>query len=388
MTTWRFRSILLMLVVSLAGCGALTPATLAPTVSPLITPTPRPSATPTPSFPTFAPLPTPAAGCIELEDVDLTDLDVELSSLYPSGNGGFGGFSIGRVGGELQVTRIIELSGQRRSAVPPPRQLSNRAGLMLGGREFVTFPSTFFEASTGPLSMVDARLTLLLAGASPIDLPTRFVPGNRYFNQVAATVPDVAGPGTVTLAFVWDDDCFRYEASTTIAVDVVALERTAGCELDEDLYWDDLGALLDGSIVVAGTTPNVGSPFNESKFAPYINPGIDAFMAYGFDAEAPELTVASGSTLRVENGKPRRLHLAGKLKVVTWTRRSIVKAITDYPPRATVEIFAGRLERQPDGSYQLPVPDEPGRWVVGLSVDFESRCTTGTIWSVVNIATV
>jgi hypothetical protein len=375
-----------------AGCGAT------PQPSPTISPPPHPSpersatpeqtATPGPSLPIPTPVPRPAAGCSALDDVDLGRIEVDLSSLYPSGNGGFGGFSVGHVNAQLQVTRITELSGQQRSAVPQPRHLSNGAGQMLGGREFVTFPSTFFEGSIGPQSMVDARVTLSLAGTSPIDLPTRFVRGNRNFNQVAVTVPDVAGPGDVTVAFVCDDACFRYEASATIPLDVVPLERYAGCELDEDLYWDQLRALLDGSIMVDGTAPSVGSPFNESRFAPYVNPGIDAFMAYMFDADAPELIVASGGTLRIDNQKPRRLDLAGKLNVVVWTRRSIVKAITDYPPKGIVEISQVRLERQPDSSYQLPVPAEPGRYVVGLSVKFESRCTTGTLWSVVNVATV
>jgi hypothetical protein len=138
--------------------------------------------------------------------------------------------------------------------------------------------------------------------------------------------------------------------------------------------------------MVGGTRPDVGSPFNESKFAPYLNPGIDAFMAYMFDKDAPELTVASGSTMRIENRKPRRLDLAANMKVVIWTRRSIVGAIADYPPHGIVQVFEGRLELLPDGSYELPVPDAPGRYVAGLSVEFDSRCSTGTLWSVVNLA--
>ena len=143
--------------------------------------------------------------------------------------------------------------------------------------------------------------------------------------------------------------------------------------------------MLDGAITVAGTTPRVGSPFNESKFAPYVNPGIDAFIGYMFDADRAELTVAPGSTVRIENRKPR-VHLADKLTVVIWTRRSIADAVRDYPPKGAVQVFEGRLERQADGTFGLPVPDEPGRYVAALSIKFDARCTTGTLWSVVNIA--
>jgi hypothetical protein len=392
MKSWRRGWILAVAVavVSLAACDAPAPASVAPTIAPSSLPSIAPTLEPSPTRapdPTLAPLPSLTPGCSALDDVDLGGLEVDLSSVYPNGDGGYGGFSIGRGGGALQVTRVKELSGERRSATPPPRELSNDRGLMLGGREFVTYPSTWFDGHLGPQAMISARATLALEGASPIELPTRLVPGNELLDQVAVTVPDLPGRGTVTLDFAWDDACFRYEASGTIPVDIVALAETARCELDEDLYWDQLGALLDESIMVGGTRPDVGSPFNESKFAPYLNPGIDAFMAYMFDKDAPELSVASGSTVRTENRKPRRLDLAANMKVVIWTRRSIVGAIADYPPHGIVQVFEGRLELLPDGSYELPVPDGPGRYVAGLSVEFDSRCSTGTLWSVVNLAT-
>ena len=375
-----------------AGCGATpassglaaVPSTMpSQGASPSTGPTTEPSATAAPR-PTLAPVPSPAPGCTALGELDLTRLDVELGSVYPDGDGGLQGFSVGHVGGELQVSRIEELSGQRRSVVPPARQIDYRRGQMLGGWEFVVFPSIYFDGSNGPQSMIEANVTLALDGAAPIDLPTRFIPGNRNFDQVAVSVPDVAGRGTVTLDFAWADDCFRYEASGTIPVDVVPLEQTAGCDLDNETYWDQLHALLKGSIVVGTTKPSVGSAFNESKFAPFVNPGIDAFIGYMFDPEAPEQVVAPGGTLRIENLK-QQLHLGEKLNVVIWTRRSIANAVTDYPPNETVEVYEGRLERQPDGSYELPVPDAPGRYVAALSVKFDSPCTTGTLWSVVNI---
>lgn len=379
-----------------AGCGVKpgslsSPSSPPPSMPALASPTLAPAtaipATPySPSpDPTLAPRATPAPGCIALDDADLEDLEVDLSSTYPSGSGGLGGFSIGRAGGALQVRRIEELSGERRSVVPPPRQFTNGRGLMLGGHEFWTYPSTWFDGHVNPQSMISATATLTLEGALPIELPTRFVPGNVNHDQVGVTVPDVEGRGTVTLDFAWADACFRYEASGIIPVDVVPLARTSGCELDERLWWDALHEVLKGSISAAGTTPRVGSPYNESKFAPYDNPGIDAFLAYMFDADAAEPNIPAGTTVRIEALK-ERVRLAEKLEVVIWTRRSLAEAVTDYPPKRTVVVFEGRLDRQADGSYEVPVPDEPGRYVVGLSVEYDTRCTIGTLWSVVNFA--
>jgi hypothetical protein len=393
-TGYRRLTILAIAALLAPGCGASPdasdpsagPATgpsqpTSPSKGPMLAPSPSEAS---PGM-TVVPAPTPADGCPSLDDVDLSRLEVELGSVYPDGDGGIIGFSIGHVGGELQVTRIVEQSGQRRSAVPPERKIRHDRGQLLGGREFVTFPSDSFEGSRNPQAMIEANVTLELDGAAPIDLPTRFVPGNRNFDQVAVAVPDVNGRGSLRLAFIWADACFRYEASDTIPVDVVPLEQTSGCDLGNETYWDQLHAVLHDSIKVGTTKPAVGSAFNESKFAPFVNPGIDAFIGYMFDADAPELGVVSGRTVRIENLKPR-IELAVRMKVVIWTRRSIARAVTDYPPRATVEVSQGRLERLPDGSYELPVPEEPGRYVAALSVEFETACTVGTMWSVVNLS--
>lgn len=390
MTGCRSLTILAIGALLAAGCGASPAATSAPTATtvPSAGPpstaagTPGPSGTPAPSS-TFAPAATPAPGCSSLDAIDLTDLDVELSSVYPNGDGGLGGFSIGLVYGQLKVTRLTELSGERRSVAPPAREIDNAKGLMLGGREFTTFAS--FDRYGETQEIVDGSASLTLEGGPAIVLPTRIVPGNPILNQIAVTVPDVSGSGSVTLEMAWTDDCFRYDATGTIPVEVVPFRETANCELDEALYWDDLHAYLKGSITVGTTTPVVGSAFNESKYAPYGNPGIDAFIGYMFDADAPEQAVEPGTTLRIDKTKPS-LHLGENMTVVIWTRRSIADAVKDYPPDGMVEVFEGRLQRQAGDSYALPVPDEAGRYVAALSVRFESPCTKGTLWAVVNIA--
>ena len=372
-----------------AGCSANPVGSVAPTgavASPTTTawatsqPTTRPTVVSSepPSEPTLTP------GCSSLDDLDVAGIEVDLSSVYPNGDGGFGGFSVGIVHGALDVTRIAELSGQRRSVVPPPRGVTNGRGLVLGGRAFVTFPSTWFDGHQNPQAMIGARITLTLDDAAPIDLLTRIVPGNENFDQVEAKVPDLAGAGTVELSFIWADACFRYEATGTVPVDVVPLAETAGCELDEVRYWDQLDTVLDGSIRVGTLKPPAGSAFNEAKYAPYVNPGIDAFIGYMFDPHGPEQIVEAGSILRIEAAKPR-VHLQKKLQAVTWTRRSLAAAVRDYPPKDVVRVFEGRLERVADGSFELRVPEEPGRYVVGLSVEFDSPCTNGTLWTVANI---
>ena len=295
--------------------------------------------------------------------------------------------SIGHVAVDLQVTKIEERSGERHAATPPPRDLRyDTAGLLLGGREFLIHPLGYYEGYDTPLAMESASFVLRLDGQDPIALATRSVPGNENYDQFAVTVPDIAGTGTLAVELAWTDRCFRLQASGSVRVEVVPRAVAAQCESDEDAYWVQLEALLDGSLLVGSSTPSVSSPLNEAKYQPYSNPGIDASIVFGFDPKLPAIEVAPDGSIRIENQNPR-LHFADELVVDVWTRRSVADAVQDYPPHGMIEVLHRRVAQQPDGSFRLPVPEAPGRYVAGLAVNFDSKCTTGTMWSVVKSST-
>lgn len=360
-----------------AGCAA-APTGSSPAVSPgatqLAAVTQQPTASPSSTArPTLLPIPTSFEGCIGVEDIQPASPFFDATA------------SLGHFGVDLQITRIEERSGGLDSATPPARDLRyDHPGLLLGGYEFLIHPLGYYEGYDTPLAMESASFVLRLEGQDPIELATHIVPGNENYDQFAVTAPDVSGIGTLAVELAWTDRCFRLEASGSVRVEVAPRAVTAECEMDEDVYWDRLEALLDGSLLVGSSTLSVGSPFNEAKYQPYNNPGIDASIVYGFDPKVPAITASPDSSIRIENLKPR-LHLADELDVQVWTRRSVAVAVRDYPPHGMIEVLHRRAVQQPDGSFRLPVPDEPGRYVATLSVNFDSKCTTGTMWSVVNL---
>jgi hypothetical protein len=353
-------------------------ATPAPTLGATLPPS-------TPSLlPTGTPLPPPAVGCIAIDDANLADLEVSLGSVDADGNGGDIGISVGRVGAILDVTRITELSGQGRSIIPQADQKPRERGLLLGGHEFIAFPSAWFDGHVNPQAMIAATVTLTLDGQAPIDLPTRFVPGNVNFDQFAVTVPDAAGQGTLAMDLVWADPCFRYEASTAIPVDVVPLSVTAGCALEQNAYYDQVAALLSGSLRVGSTTARAFSPRNEAKFAPWINPGIDAFVVYAFDRDDPAIIAAPGTALTIAQVAPG-ITLGKDMTLDVWTRASVARAVKDYPPHGLTLVLSRTPVKQADGTFRLRVPQAPGRYVAGVTLSYDSQCSSGALWFIVNI---
>ena len=342
-----------------------------PSVSSVTTapsPTAEPSAAPT----TFAPEPTTIAGC------------PTIAAIWPQSPFVNAGGSIGHFGIDLLVTRIEQRSAQPVSVIPPTRELNNDGvGLVLGGHEFLTSPSYYYEGYNPPITMESATVTLTLDGAQPIALPTRFVPGNENFNQVAVSVPDVAGHGRLAISMTWTDKCFRLEASGSLRVGVVSTSTTAGCALEEDAYWKQLESVLYHPLTVNSREVRTISPFNDSKYTPNGSPGIDAFIAYMFDKDDPAFAAAPGSALRVEATNPA-LTLTD-MTLAVFTRQSIAQAVKDYPPHGTVLVLERTPARQADGSWRLRVPDAPGRYVAAMTFQFESKCTTGEIWAVVNV---
>jgi hypothetical protein len=323
-------------------------------------------------------------GCSGIDAFDLAGIEVPLGSVDEDGNGGDIGFSLGPTYSQLQVTRVTERSGQQRSVTPPSRGLLDERGQLLGGHEFITFPFTSFDGHSNPQAMVAAKVTLTLDGGAAIELPTRFVPGNVNFDQVAITVPDVAGPAILHLEFVWADTCFRYEGSRAIPVDVVPLSATKGCVLDMSGYFEQVGSLLRDSVRVESVPQRGFSPFNTAKFGPFQNEGIDAMIEYAFDPDDTSITAVPGSALRIDEVSDD-ITLGDDMTLWVWTRASVAKAVKGYPPAGTVLVLSRTPVKQADGSFRLRVPQDPGRYVAGVQLTYDSQCSSGTLWFVVNI---
>ncbi len=387
-TEHRRLPIIAIATLMLAGCGSgpASPSTFPSTSAGATEVAPSPATTavasaaspPAPTLPVVMPDPTEIPSC------DLAGIEVTLGSVDADGNGGNQGFSLGPTYGEMQVTRVAERSGRVRCSRPPSQEPPDQRGQILGGHEFITYPSTSFDAHTNPQAMLTARATLTLDGGTPIDLPTRFIPGNVNFDQVAITVPDVSGPGVLLLEFAWADRNFRYEASSEITVNVAPLSATEGCALDSTGYFEQVRDRLRHSITVDAEPQNAFSPFNTSKFTPFANEGIDAIILYAFDPDAASIAASSGAALRIEDVSDE-ITLGEQMRLWVWTRASVAKAVTDYPPEGTVLVLSRTPARQADGSFRLRVPQDPGRYVAGVELTYDSQCSSGTLWFVTNV---
>ena len=375
-------STLLVGACAAAPSAPAEPGTATPSTQPSTQPTAKaspeptlgaalPTSTPSP-LDTAAPVPPTIAGCPGVAEIT-------PQAPFVDAGGSIGKFSI-----DLLVTRIEQRSGQPVSVTPPTRYLYNDGvGLVVGGHEFLMSPGYYYEGYSPPVTMESATVTLTIDGGQPMALPTHFVPGNENFNQVAVSVPDVAGHGRLAVDMTWTDKCFRLSASGSIRVGVVPTSVTADCALEEDAYWKQLGSVLEHPLKVDSRAARTVSPRNESKYTQNINPGIDAFIAYLFNKDDPAFAATPGSALRVEATNPAltltEMHLA------VFTRHSIAQAVKDYPPQGTVLVLERTPAPRADGSWRLRVPDEPGRYVATMSFDFESKCTTGEVWAVVNV---
>lgn len=316
--------------------------------------------------------------------MDFSNLEVTLGSVDEDGNGGAWGISVGRTYTGLQLTRITEVGGGQRSVTPPHQDVFDEGGQILGGHEFVAFPSMTFDGHQNPQAMISAKVTLTPALGTPIVLPTRFIPGNVNFDQVAVTVPDMSGRAALAFDFVWADPCFRYEGSHALDVEVVPLSATNGCVLESPEYFDQVRELLRASIKVGSVVPDAFSPMNTGKFSLVQNEGIDAIILYAFDPAQAALKASPGAVLRVERVSPD-LVLADQMQLRVWTRASVAKAVKSYPPEGAVLTLSRTPAKQADGSFKLRVPEAPGRYVATVELTYDSRCSSGTLWFVVNI---
>jgi hypothetical protein len=129
---------LAILAATLAACFGSP--TASPSSAPEASTTPEPAATatavPSPTYTAVSSPPSqPAEGCMDIADIDMTDLEVGLGSVDADGNGGSDGISVGQIGALMNVTRITELSDQKRSVTPPAETAPRRRGPILGGHE-------------------------------------------------------------------------------------------------------------------------------------------------------------------------------------------------------------------------------------------------------------
>ena len=119
--------------------------------------------------------------------------------------------------------------------------------------------------------------------------------------------------------------------------------------------------------------------------------GIDPYPPYvGFTRESPTMTVSPGATVSVANTNPAvELQLADGTKAIAWERAPLIRwleggFIHGDEPRAEV-VFRSEVVTNADGSFTFTVPDEPGRYAISATFDYDAECSFGTAGFVVGV---
>jgi hypothetical protein len=241
-------------------------------------------------------------------------------------------------------------------------------------------------ASIGPISLTSVTAEIRIHGIGRKVLPVEWAKdGPTDWGLIIRGVPDVDAAASVDLGIEWRDRCFTYSAMTSLRdVQLVSTTTTAGCSMKKKSYFDDLTAALAAPVAVGSGEARLVSPVNEAKYLPLISAGIDAHPAYAWDREGATVTAQPGEILVVSRDQPG-FELLGMTSTV-WTRRSVAEATTDWPPQAPLEVVVQATPaREPDGSFRLRVPDEPGRYVAALTFGFDWTCATGQAWAVFSL---
>ena len=381
------RSLALALVsVILAGCAAPAASTEQPSAdasaaAPTTFPSEGPPASPTASATPVPPTPQ-SSGPLTIESscTDLYDFEVPRVEVNPE---------IGRFYAEFAPHRLVprehpEVTFEVESAP------EINAGVLVGGHDLRmkvwVWYSYDVHGEIGPLEVRGSGATLRADGHDPIDLDVDIAARDvdaALWDVVVHDVPDWDARASLELSFRWRDRCFTYAARTPIdGIKLVGTATTAGCGMTERRYEDDFSAALKAPLQVGSGTARIVSPWSKARYLPIDYPGIDVHPAFGWDRDAAPIVAAPDEILIVRREAPGFELL--DMGAVGWTRKNFVDQSDVWPPKLEA-VFHRSPERQPDGSFRLRVPSEPGRYVVTLSFPFDWTCGTGDVWSVFSL---
>jgi len=183
-------------------------------------------------------------------------------------------------------------------------------------------------------------------------------------------VPDVKGSAVIEFNVDYSDDCFTYHAEGAWAFEMVRAAFGAACPTDSEGFVTHWAAMGEPPIDVGG----VGVDLSPDEMIGLWNPGAIGVQGNSplshWDADADSSVVDSGGVVSLRSRNP-------DLRIVTmsatfYRRGAVVNGGGDPP-----QVFVATADPFPDGHLDLLVPADPGRYVVGLVVRWETPCLRG-----------
>ena len=366
MTNYRRYSILAIAVLLAAGCGT-TPPTAMPSAS-IAAPTGA-IGSPAPTAAAITPAPTFGA------EAPCEALGLEITPTFIPG-------AIDAYLGPLDSH--IALSTERAVSVADPSVvwpggydygdgLPDLIGLRGGGEVAMHLELDYDFEFDWPVQVTAISAVLRIPGEGRRTLESRIAESPDPAGTMFVTLPDMNARGTLTLEVEAADRCLAYTSRGVGQVQIARAALVDGCPTDTEGFVEHWESMGDPPIDVDG----LGVALSPDEMIGLWTPG--AFGSQGnsplshWDAAADSATGDPGGVVSLQ---PRNTDLRIESLSASFYRRG---AVVDWlsgggDPR---QVFLATADPYPDGHLDLLVPSDPGRYVVGLVVRWETPCLRG-----------
>jgi hypothetical protein len=362
----RRRAALAILPLLLAACSGDVP-TASPVAS-VASPTPAAS-------PTGPSGPSPDPNCPAL-DATYVGPEVEVTP------------KIGRIGLQLQITKLVPAWDPTASFTPPPNDRQSTSGILPGGHDAPT-DLWFFYPDLVPLGtpvILSVRPAISIGGgpSQPLGLSVIETRGT-YWSLNVRGIPDTDGPARLDVVVEWRDACFTYTAEGTVNVTLVSTLVTSTCPLDPEGFYQQINDVeFAPPLLVGGGEVDLIGVLPVARFLPEGPPGGDGPTPFQlWDRTLPSVTGAPDTTLTVSEANSRVELMT--MSASFYARGQVIRHLDQGKPASPTRVLLREPNRRTDGTFRLRLPADTGRYVVWLSFAFESTCASGTAWSVFTV---
>lgn len=363
----------LVAALALAACSPI------PSGSPVAIADPTPTASPTPTqVPRFTQPPPPPT-----QDPNTCDaLGFAITTSFEPARA-----SIERPHGlnlRLRVEHVVERADPNAKWSSPDGGQGRRRhdrGYLRGGREtpFLLSVSRNDRDNFLPAEPVSASVRLRLDDGREIDLPTRFATDEGP-RGLLVEIPDILATGVLEVRLDWQDRCLAYSGAGSQDVRIVQSAKVASCPASSEDPSFAIARLQEpapefGGVAVPLHTGTVSWVWDRSVLA------VDAPIFFSWDRDQSPATGGAGDRLRFLE-TDRELTLDG-LGVSFYRRRDVVAWLEGF--RAIDPVVTRRPDIRADGTFDVRLPTDPGRYVATFGIGWGSDCFRGVFRGIISV---
>jgi hypothetical protein len=272
----------------------------------------------------------------------------------------------------LQIERVVSVKNPEFSwtTTPGPDPEYDEPATLLGGFDAepgISVDGGQYEARP---TLMRLEATLRQGGRPAVSFEGRFEQDPETQREtMRLTVPDVEGLGVLDVSVQWIDRCFAFSATARVPVNVIGSAVTGACPDAEDEYFPYIDA-VSGPVDINGTTVRLSLNHGMFKYTGGWY-AADGPLLGSWDPAAASASGAAGSAARILIGNDDLT-----LKSLTaqfYRRRDVVESGVEADP-----VMERSGSTSGDRSIDLRLPTTPGRYVAGVSFEWDSPCASGS----------